>query len=219
MEIRDLHLKNVELHTQLAPVVTAAILKYGSAEPKALALISEDVRRFEKALRDVENKTRTLVATFDVEFSAKWKGSKPPDPKTWFRIAGGGKQAGVTFVMDDGRELVTVFKNTDALDIVPLTEGFIRLEYEATAAEGSSIFGELPEHIKTMNRLEFMAYGLKKEFADGDAALIRSVQVRFFVNGKARLSARLGMNDTLAIFDRDQMLKVERAVQLDHLAD
>jgi hypothetical protein len=184
----------VLLETQLAPVKTAAILKYGNADVQAMAQIAEDVRRFEKALRVEANKIRTFSVLIEAEFATGWTGGTPPDLHKWLRVAGAADEAEITFALDDNRTITIPFGSSDSCDLVPLSEGYVRMSYHANAKPGSQIFSESPEHIRELSRFWILAYGLQSEYSNSRRAHVRSIKLRFFANGVERFLAHLDPN-------------------------
>jgi hypothetical protein len=217
---RELDTKRQEivlLETQLAPVKTAAILKYGNADSRAIVQIAEDVRRFESALRTVENKIRSLSVVVEAEFTTEWKDGKIPDPSHWIRTAGGEKEVEATFVSDDERKTTVYFGNPGDLKILPLSEGYVRMSYRTDAAPGSEIFGTLPENIRELKQFVFRAYGLQKENSNAERARFRTIRIRFFVNGIARFSAHIDLNDELVLETTPLSVVVNKSLPIEFL--
>ena len=189
------------LETQLAPAKTAAILKYGKADAQALALIADDLRNFEQALRRVENKIRTFSTEITIEFSSKWKDGKPPDPTRWFRTSGNraGHEGEVTFELRDNRKVTATLGRSEGLSIIPLTEGFVRLNYRLEALPGCEIFGELPEDFLRLAGANITAVGASRQYSDGNDIRVRKLELRFYANGKPMCRATIETNDVLEL--------------------
>ena len=201
------------LETQLSPVKTAAILKYGNADAKAMAQIADDVRRFGAELRAVENKIRALSVSIEVEFATKWKSGKPPDPSHWLKTGGGGAgEVEVVFTLDDKRQIRVPFGSADNIAIAPLSGQYVNLSYRADATPGSEIFGQLPEHIRELKTLSFQGYGFRKDFSESGRATIRKINVRFYVNGIARLSLLIEREQEMVLEENE--LRISTTVPL-----
>lgn len=206
------------LETQLAPVKTAAILKYGNADVEALARLAEDVRKYTFEVRRIENKIRVLAAEIEVEFSSKWKNGLPPDPTQWFRVAGNGRpEVTATFITKDGRHLRISCGHSDGIKIVPLTNGFVRLSYRIDALPGSEVFGEQPDDIKEISEFQFACYGLGKSFSEGDRADVRSVKIRFYINGAPRLFAEAIFSEQVILDEQNQSLIFQKTLPIRQL--
>jgi len=156
---------------------------------QAMAQISEDVRRFEKALQDEANRIRTFSVVVEAEFTTEWIGGTPPDPHKWFRAGGAASVAETTLVLDDNRTITIPFGASDDLDIVPLPDGYVRMSYRADAKPGSQIFSESLDHIRELGRLSIVAYGLQREYSKSHHAHVRGIKMRFFANGVDRSPA------------------------------
>ena len=152
----------VELETQLAPFKTAAILKYGSDDKLSIAKLTEDVRRFDEALRAAIAKVRTFTIVLDAAFVADWKNGTPPNPSGWLRAAGGGHGDIELDLQVGDRWFPVEFWTSDSLRIEKLPAGEVRLSMSANAKPGAAVYGTDPNDIHGIRNLRFVAYGLDR---------------------------------------------------------
>ena len=147
-----------------------------------------------------DSKIHTLSILIEIEFSTIWKDGRRPDPSRWFRSAGSNPEGNITFVFKDGRRIPANLGNSNNLAIALLGSGYVRLTYQMDILPGSAIFDELAGNVVAIEQFRFPIFGTQSTYSNSDRALVRSIGMRFFVNGTENFWAKVqGLSEEVAI--------------------
>ncbi len=138
----------------------------------------------QQALIDEKTSIKSLNGAISIKLSAEWKDGKLPDLTHMLRFGGGGSAFSITYELENGDILKTEFEGIDALHIDPISGTVITIQFKATAAPGSDIFGKKPSDIAAVREIGFTLAGFNSTQVVSQQIKLYEVDVQFFANGE-----------------------------------